>query len=88
MRHVVVSGLGAVTPFGAGVKTYWAGLAAGTCAIRPLTLIDAEGFRCRIGAEVPEAVGGSLRRSRADRLALGAAVEALARFIVGRRGGA
>jgi 3-oxoacyl-[acyl-carrier-protein] synthase II len=77
MRQVVVTGLGAVSPFGAGVKAFWAGLAAGACAIRPLTLIDADGFRCRIAAEVPELAAGSPRRSRADRLALGAAVEAL-----------
>jgi len=77
MRRVVVTGLGAVSPFGAGVKAYWAGLAAGACAIRPLTLFAADGFRCRIAAEVPELAGGSPRRSRADRLALGAALEAL-----------
>jgi 3-oxoacyl-[acyl-carrier-protein] synthase II len=77
MRRVLVTGLGVVSPFGPGVKAYWAGLAAGTCAIRPLTLIDAGGFRCRIGAEVPEADGASARRSRADRLALAAAGEAL-----------
>jgi 3-oxoacyl-[acyl-carrier-protein] synthase II len=77
MREVVVTGLGAVSPFGAGVKAFWAGLAAGACAIRPLTLIEAGGFRCRIAAEVPELAAGSPRRSRADRLALGAAVEAL-----------
>ena len=77
MRRVVVTGLGAVSPFGAGVKAYWAGLASGTCAIRPLTLFEAEGFRCRVAAEVPEVTNGSPRRSRADRLALGAALEAL-----------
>jgi 3-oxoacyl-[acyl-carrier-protein] synthase II len=77
MRRVVVTGLGVTSPFGAGVKAYWAGLAAGACAIRPLTLIDATGFRCRIAAEVPEVGAGSARRSRADRLALGAAAEAL-----------
>jgi 3-oxoacyl-[acyl-carrier-protein] synthase II len=78
MRRVLVTGLGAVSPFGAGIKAYWAGLAAGACAIRPLTVIDPAGFRCSIAAEVPEVTGGSPRRSRADRLALGAAVEALA----------
>src|SRR5262249_47573745 len=77
MRRVLVTGLGVTSPFGAGVKAYWAGLAAGACVIRPLTLIDADGFRCRIPAEVPEIGTGSPRRSRADRLALGAAVEAL-----------
>jgi 3-oxoacyl-[acyl-carrier-protein] synthase II len=77
MRRAVVTGLGAVSPFGAGVKAYWAGLAAGACAIRPLTLIDTDGFRCRIAAEVPDTTGASRRRSRADALALGAATEAL-----------
>ena len=78
---IVVSGLGLVSPYGAGVKSFWTGLAAGTCAIKPITLIDTEGFRSRIAAEVPpEAVAGlgvSRRRSRADRLALAAAREAL-----------
>jgi 3-oxoacyl-[acyl-carrier-protein] synthase II len=77
MRRVVVTGLGVVSPFGAGVKAYWAGLAAGACAIRPLTVIDSAGFRCRIAAEVPDFADGSPRRSRADRLALAAATEAL-----------
>ena len=78
MRRVLVTGLGAVSPFGVGVKAFWDGIAAGTCAIRPLTLIDTEGFRCRIAAEVPEVIVGSRRRSRADRVALAAAREALA----------
>ncbi len=77
MRTVAVTGLGAVSPFGTGVKAYWSGLSAGSCAIRPVTLIETEGFRCRIAAEVPDTVGGSKRRSRADRFALAAAREAL-----------
>jgi 3-oxoacyl-[acyl-carrier-protein] synthase II len=80
--EIVVSGLGIVSPYGAGVKSFWTGLAAGICAIRPITLIDTEGFRSRIAAEVPAEVvatlGVSRRRSRADRLALAAAREALA----------
>ena len=77
MNTVVVTGLGAMSPFGVGVKAYWDGIRAGVCAIRPLTLIDADGFRCRIAAEVSEPLPGSRRRSRADRLALAAAREAL-----------
>jgi 3-oxoacyl-[acyl-carrier-protein] synthase II len=77
MRKTVVTGLGVMSPFGAGVKAYWAGLAAGACAIRPLTLFEATGFRCGIAGEVPEIADGSPRRSRADRLALTAAGEAL-----------
>jgi 3-oxoacyl-[acyl-carrier-protein] synthase II len=79
---VVVSGLGIVSPYGAGIKTFWTGLAAGACAIKPITLIDTEGFRSRIAAEIPADVmstlGPSRRRSRADRIALAAAREALA----------
>jgi 3-oxoacyl-[acyl-carrier-protein] synthase II len=65
-----------MSPFGTGVKAYWNGLTAGACAIRPVTLFETTGFRCGIAAEVPE-VTGSARRSRADRLALAAAREAL-----------
>ncbi|MGH7393398.1 MAG: beta-ketoacyl synthase N-terminal-like domain-containing protein, partial [Candidatus Rokuibacteriota bacterium] len=77
MRRVVVTGLGVVSPFGVGVKAYWDGIRSGSCAIRPVTLIETDGFRCRLAAEVPGAVPGSARRSRADRLALAAAREAL-----------
>ncbi len=77
MKPVVVTGLGAVSPYGAGVVAYWKGLAAGVCTIRDLTLIETDGFRCRIGAEVPGPLAGSARRTRADRLAIAAAGEAL-----------
>ena len=82
MSRVVVSGLGVVSPYGSGTKTFWAGLAAGACAIRPITLIDTEGFRSRVAAEVPAdamaGLGVSPRRARADRLGLAAAREAVA----------
>jgi 3-oxoacyl-[acyl-carrier-protein] synthase II len=81
-REVVVSGLGVVSPYGAGVKSFWTGLAAGACAIKPITVLDTEGFRSRIAAEIPaetmHGLGLSRRRSRADRIALAAAREALA----------
>jgi 3-oxoacyl-[acyl-carrier-protein] synthase II len=77
MRRVVVTGLGAVSPHGIGVKAFWSGLAGGTCAIRELSVIETDGFRCRIGGEVPEVVAGSTRRTRADRFAVAAAEEAL-----------
>ena len=64
MTPVAVTGLGVVSPFGAGVKAYWNGLAAGACAIRPVTGIDAEGFRCRIAAEVKK--GDALLKLRDD----------------------
>ena len=82
MTRIAVTGLGVVSPYGAGAKTFWSGLTAGACVIRPITLIDTEGFRSRIAAEVPAdtmaGLGVSARRARADRLALAAAQEALA----------
>lgn len=81
MTRVVVTGLGAVSPFGAGVKAFWEGLASARCAIEPLRLIETEGFRSRIGAEVPptavDDLPASRRRSRADRFGLAAAAEAV-----------
>jgi len=85
MKQVVVTGLGAVSPYGAGVAEFWKGLAGGACAIRDLTLIETDGFRCRLAAEVPEPLGGSARRTRADRLAIAAAGEALADAGLGAR---
>jgi 3-oxoacyl-[acyl-carrier-protein] synthase II len=84
MTRVVVTGVGVVSPFGVGTKAYWGGLASGACAIRAISVLDTEGFKCRVAAEVPELFGASSRRSRADRLALVAAREALADAGLGR----
>jgi 3-oxoacyl-[acyl-carrier-protein] synthase II len=81
MRRVLVTGLGGVSPYGAGRGAFWDGLAAGRCAIGPIGLFETEGFRSRIGAEVPAGTrlpGVSRRRARADRFALAAASEAVA----------
>jgi 3-oxoacyl-[acyl-carrier-protein] synthase II len=89
LPRVVVSGLGIVSPFGAGLKTFWSGLSAGACAIKPATLVETEGFRSRVAAEVPAdamtALPVSRRRSRADRMALAAASEALVDADLDRR---
>lgn len=80
MRRVVVTGLGVVSPYGLGRERFWSGLAAGRCAIAPITLFETDGFRVRIAAEVPADTvvpRASRRRSRADRLAIAAADEAV-----------
>ncbi len=80
MSRVLVTGLGAASPYGLGCRAFWAGLTAGRCAIGPVTLFPTDGFRARIAAEVPDATvpRASGRRSRADRLAIAAADEAIA----------
>ena len=51
MRRVVVTGLGAVTPVGVGVKAYWAAITAGRSGVGPLTLVDPELVPSKVAAE-------------------------------------
>ncbi len=83
-RRVVVTGIGAVTSIGTNVPDFWAGLLAGRCGIGPVTLFDASSYRTQTAAEVTEIPDGFLtaagkrRLSRADRMGLAAATEAVA----------
>ncbi|MBI1825037.1 MAG: beta-ketoacyl-ACP synthase II [Planctomycetes bacterium] len=52
-RRVVVTGMGAVTPFGVGVDAYWDGLIEGRSGIVRVSLFDTAGFDVAIGGEVP-----------------------------------
>jgi 3-oxoacyl-[acyl-carrier-protein] synthase II len=52
MRRVVITGLGAVTPVGTGVKAFWHALREGVPGVGPITLFDAAPFACRVAAEV------------------------------------
>jgi len=53
-RRVVITGMGAVTPFGVSVDRYWDGLIEGRSGIRPISLFDVTDFDVRIGGEVPD----------------------------------
>ena len=53
-RRVVVTGLGAVTPLGSDVPTYWRRLVAGESGVRAITLFDASAMASRIAGEVPD----------------------------------
>ena len=83
--RVVVTGLGAVTPFGVGVARLWEGLLAGRSAIRPITGFDTTDLPVKIGGEVPDFVAGDHMDKRSAgrmdafaRYAVAAAREALA----------
>ena len=82
-RKVVVTGLGAVSPFGVGVETLWDNLVEGRYAIRPLTRFDTSEYRYKEGGEVPDfeftaPVEPADGIDRANRYLLTAAAEALA----------
>lgn len=51
-RRVVITGMGAVTPLGSGVKDTWNGLISGKSGVGPITLFDATTFPTRIAGEV------------------------------------
>lgn len=51
-RRVVVTGMGAVTPIGIGVKEFWDGIRAGKKGFAPITSFDASEYKCKLAAEV------------------------------------
>jgi 3-oxoacyl-[acyl-carrier-protein] synthase II len=53
-RRVAITGLGAVTPIGVGVKAFWHGLREGALGIGPITRFDPAPFACRVAGEVKD----------------------------------
>jgi len=51
-RRVVVTGIGAVTPLGTDVPTYWRRLVAGESGIGSITLFDASNMTSQVAGEV------------------------------------
>jgi len=52
MKRVVVTGIGAVTPLGNDVATYWQNMVAGVSGAAPITHFDASAFKTRFACEV------------------------------------
>lgn len=53
-RRVVITGLGAVTPIGNDVDTFWENLKAGKCGITKITKFDSTDFKAHVAAEVKD----------------------------------
>ena len=51
-RRVVITGLGAITPLGNNVETFWSNLKKGVSGIRKIEAFDTTGYDCQIGGEV------------------------------------
>ncbi len=51
-RRVVVTGMGAVTPIGVGVHTFWESIKQEKIGFAPITRFDASDYKCRMAAEV------------------------------------
>ena len=53
-RRVVVTGMGAITPLGNDVESFWNGLVEGRVAIGPITKFDTTGYKATMAAEVKD----------------------------------
>lgn len=65
MKRVVVTGLGAVTPVGNNVETFWESLKGGVCGIDYITRFDTTDYRAKLAAEVKD-FDPSLYMEKAD----------------------
>ena len=54
LQRVVVTGLGALTPIGNDVSSYWEGLSTARNGVAGITLFDASRHPCRFAAEVKD----------------------------------
>ena len=53
-RRVVVTGMGAITPVGNDVETFWNSLKNGTVGIGPITTFDTADFKAKLAAQVKD----------------------------------
>src|SRR5881409_405815 len=51
-RRVVITGLGAITPLGNDVETFWSNLKNGVSGIRAIDAFDTAAYDCKIGGQV------------------------------------
>lgn len=54
LRRVVVTGLGALTPLGNNLNTYWDNLVKGVSGAGPITKFDPEKFRTKFACEIKD----------------------------------
>ena len=54
MERVVITGMGAVTPIGNDVPTFWQSLKEGKCGIGPITHVDVTDYKVKLAAEVKD----------------------------------
>lgn len=66
-RRVVVTGLGAVTPIGNDVETFWNGVKAGKVGIGEITKFDTSDYKVKLAAEVKDFVAKDHMDAKAAR---------------------
>jgi len=53
-RRVVITGLGAISPLGNDVETFWSNLKNGVSGIRAIDAFDTTAYDCKIGGQVSD----------------------------------
>lgn len=54
MRRVVITGMGAVTPIGNDVESFWQGIKNGECGIDTIKSFDASAYKTQIAGEIKD----------------------------------
>ena len=54
MERVVITGMGAITPVGNDVATFWESLKSGKCGVGPITKFDVSDYKVKLAAEVKD----------------------------------
>ena len=54
MKRVVVTGMGAITPIGNDVPSFWEGLSHGTNGIDVITAFDVSDFKYKLAAQIKQ----------------------------------
>ena len=53
-KRVVVTGMGAITPIGNSVESFWEGVKQGKTGFAPITRFDTTEYKCKLAAEVKD----------------------------------
>ena len=61
MRRVVVTGMGAITPIGNDVETFWNGLKEKKLGFGPITYFDTTDYKAKLAAEVKDMDANAMR---------------------------
>jgi 3-oxoacyl-(acyl-carrier-protein) synthase len=54
MTHIVITGMGIISPYGVGAEPLWDGVLAGQTALKELTGFATEHLHCRIGGQLTD----------------------------------
>jgi 3-oxoacyl-[acyl-carrier-protein] synthase II len=53
-NRVVITGMGAITPIGNDVNSFWDNIKQGTCGIDVIKAFDITNYKCKLGAEIKD----------------------------------